>query len=806
MERNNIYSAAANLPDVSELKDRARILAALDMITTGLDCYEDTARYKFLRSGCPGNGGHVLRTMDYGDPWVEVHFHESVGTIVFGWGSEAQPDPDQYPEIEEIREEAIAQIPEGLRHCLWHGESETHGPGLCPGIPEDQPSVVAWRLPEDTEWQIFDFTFPEHLEIDDHDFVKEMLEDLTDFSAESLSYKFPEESQETSPEKVAAIEHIMAGRPLTEDIVRTLDPECSLAETAEAVAAIGTVEDRRIHCLWTIDDAVAAVPPEAREDWLSRLRPAARFRPRQDNDGPAVWRTGGFPELPDDVPWPVWQGYGELTHLATLDCALLPRELDIDLPEDGTLVFFIYTGDDGWIPGQLPQQYPSGPEGVDPRGGYKVIYFPASTAVSQRRPTCAPDLPDNGLDSTVLPAQEMVLNAVVPTWPHDDEVLRSFKGLDCLCNILYELNHQLGNFGRQIGGHPTWTQAPQFPDETKGAQYAEIETQDWQLLATFPCGEGGALYWLIHRDDLARRRFDKVVVRAGRPLSGVPANRQYLTNGFEKSPYQPVLDVLGPEMGEHWLSRTRPAFTFTAGEGDGPVIGQIHGRPSLPADMPWLEREGYGPMTHLATIDLAALPQGVLDFDLPEDGTLLFFRWSLNDAVIYEASNESDDEETYFISGRSTDAGAGCRVVYIPGSTGTAPRPTPQAEVGHHEDSRSLRLCGSFESYLSWDVTEAEYPLPSRDLEISLAQAFDDIHQGPVNQIGGHQNPVQGMSVENTALGDLRGPRAPQPGEDVMIMLAAIYDDHDDAHTYWYIRPDDLKQHRFDDIHYDHQR
>ncbi|RPK67782.1 hypothetical protein EES43_02595 [Streptomyces sp. ADI96-02] len=271
-----------------------------------------------------------------------------------------------------------------------------------------------------------------------------------------------------------------------------------------------------------------------------------------------------------------------------------------------------------------------------------------------------------------------------------------------------------------------------------------------------------------------------------------------MTNDLEKNLHQPVMDVLGPEMGEHWRSRTRPAFALTPREGDGPVVGHVHSEPSLPADMPWPEREGYGPMSHLATIDLAALPRGVLDFDLPEDGTLLFFRWSFADCA--------NHEDSYFISGHSTDRGAGCKVVYLPGSTETARRSAPQGDLGGFGVPGPLRLAGIFASRVCWDITEAEYPLLPEDRKRRLAGAFDEWEaEGFNTQIGGHPDPVQGPSVENAPRGDLRGPHGPQPGEEVMIMLATIYDANDDVHTYWFIRPEHLKQHRFDDVYYDYQ-
>jgi hypothetical protein len=70
---------------------------------------------------------------------------------------------------------------------------------------------------------------------------------------------------------------------------------------------------------------------------------------------------------------------------------------------------------------------------------------------------------------------------------------------------------------------------------------------------------------------------------------------------------------------EWWLRLARPCLYLSRDE-VGPVAGCFGGRPALPATVAWPEN-----MVHLATLDLAAIPPGATDLDLPADGTLLFF-------------------------------------------------------------------------------------------------------------------------------------------------------------------------------------
>ncbi|MGV9233910.1 DUF1963 domain-containing protein [Streptomyces nigra] len=86
------------------------------------------------------------------------------------------------------------------------------------------------------------------------------------------------------------------------------------------------------------------VPGPVGQELLAESRPCLHLVPIQDLTPdqqraarPAA-RTGGLPCLPDGVDWP--DGRDPL--ILTVDCAALPREaLDIELPQDGHLLFFV---------------------------------------------------------------------------------------------------------------------------------------------------------------------------------------------------------------------------------------------------------------------------------------------------------------------------------------------------------------------------------------------------------------------------------------------------------------------------------
>ncbi|MEO3976176.1 YwqG family protein [Streptomyces sp. CAU 1734] len=273
------------------------------------------------------------------------------------------------------------------------------------------------------------------------------------------------------------------------------------------------------------------------ERWLGLLRPAFRLEPAGDDaPGPPAGRLGGLPELPADVEWPVWEGHGPLSFVASLDCAAVPPgALDIPLPAGGTLLFFYFDGrlDDGeaLVLAELPESRP----------GSRVLHIPAGAAASAREaPAGLPPYP------VVLLAGRVELTAADPWHPgiqrafapaarpadRYDHPVCSEKFLDALWDFDGE------TAGHQIGGHAHPVRNPVELEiaeavleaagraagvaprgaHTDGRRVAE-EAEGWVLLAQFDSEDGadmmwgdcGALYWLIRPRDLAELRFDRAV-------------------------------------------------------------------------------------------------------------------------------------------------------------------------------------------------------------------------------------------------------------------------------------------------------
>lgn len=90
------------------------------------------------------------------------------------------------------------------------------------------------------------------------------------------------------------------------------------------------------------------------------------------------------------------------------------------------------------------------------------------------------------------------------------------------------------------------------------------------------------------------------------------------------------------------------------------------GEPCLPADVDWPTWEGHGPLSFIASINCGAISRARVHTILPGSGTLLFFYFD----------GQVDNGKTW-VHPRDPEIGSGSRVLYVPASTPTAPRPTP---------------------------------------------------------------------------------------------------------------------------------
>ncbi|KUO18725.1 hypothetical protein AQJ91_23790 [Streptomyces dysideae] len=270
--------------------------------------------------------------------------------------------------------------------------------------------------------------------------------------------------------------------------------------------------------------ALQHLSPEIAEKWVGLLRPGVRLEAAGGSDD-GVGRLGGLPSLPVDVEWPVWDGRGPLSFVASIDCGRLPTAaLDIDLPAAGTLLFFYFDGqlDDGEALVLA--------ENRESWAGARVLYVATDEEVAERgtparlKPYPAVPLAARVEMTATEPWHPSVRAAFAPGAPlgnRYDHPVCSQEFLDALWEFDDEVGHQ-------IGGHAHSVQNPVEIEIAEAVLDGEVpwddprlseEAGNWVLLTQFDSehaadmmwGDAGALYWLIRPEDLAERRFERAM-------------------------------------------------------------------------------------------------------------------------------------------------------------------------------------------------------------------------------------------------------------------------------------------------------
>ncbi|WEH43203.1 DUF1963 domain-containing protein [Streptomyces sp. AM 2-1-1] len=258
------------------------------------------------------------------------------------------------------------------------------------------------------------------------------------------------------------------------------------------------------------------IPADDVERWLGMARPCVTLT-RADEAGPVAGRFGGPLLLPAEIPDP---GH---PLVASVDLAALPAgATDLPLPPDGHLLFFA-----------LPD-----PDADHSMG--QVVHVPAGAATVRRDPDawnaarnaedealCAsyPEGPLRAVPDVSLPYHQFVL---LPG-EQDAEYLPGHPLCSDLVEVWEDTEESIAQAGPfRIGGYAD-EEAVEFDPVDIAAEAAAravaagrfegpvpADAADWVLLADWSSGrhvrgrEGSTVHWVIPREDLAARRFERV--------------------------------------------------------------------------------------------------------------------------------------------------------------------------------------------------------------------------------------------------------------------------------------------------------
>ncbi|MFH9468748.1 DUF1963 domain-containing protein [Streptomyces clavifer] len=258
------------------------------------------------------------------------------------------------------------------------------------------------------------------------------------------------------------------------------------------------------------------VPADDVERWLATSRPCATLTLSDDDTGPAVGRFGGPLLLPADTPDPAHP------FVASVDLAALPTgATDLPLPPDGRLLLFARL--EIWDRTSMGTviHVPAG-AAVTPRDRY--AWNPKNIAEDDRVFASYPKGPLLARTDVSLPHHQFVIppgeeEAVyLPGHPHCSELVEI--GEDTKALIAPSAQMQIGGYADEeaVEFDPVDVAASVAAQAVDAGHWdgpVSDDMADWVLLADWYAGnvkgrEGATVHWVIQREDLAARRFERV--------------------------------------------------------------------------------------------------------------------------------------------------------------------------------------------------------------------------------------------------------------------------------------------------------
>lgn len=218
--RVTVHDIARQLPDPTVLREHCRSLAVLEAVLSP----EWADRHHSFDDRWSAKEAMASMRNGAGDEYSIVF--SAAGAYICGFDHESPMSPyaadGPWPGV-------LDEVPEVFRPYVEE-------PAFCD--EQGMPVVTAclWRRTEDDSWRTGTIEFPEEPP-DDPDGSAYLFQMLVDRSPEA--FRRWAEDYYGVPVDPEAVRHVFASRPLTEAVVRALNPEIGLADLAEDLAGIG---------------------------------------------------------------------------------------------------------------------------------------------------------------------------------------------------------------------------------------------------------------------------------------------------------------------------------------------------------------------------------------------------------------------------------------------------------------------------------------------------------------------------------------------------------------------------------------
>ena len=212
------HEVALALPEIAVLATRSRILAVLDAILS------PDWEFRYFSFDSRWAPGEEMASMRNGSGDLYSIVFSAAGAFIRGFAHESTMSPvrggEWWPGL-------VDRVPEVFASCVAEAAFSRPGAGL-------EATVCIWRQAGDDRWHTGDIVLPDEDDPDGADWLFETLLDRT-----CASYlAFAEDYYETEIDKDAVAE-IFDQSPLTDELVRRLNPDLRLADLASDLAEIG---------------------------------------------------------------------------------------------------------------------------------------------------------------------------------------------------------------------------------------------------------------------------------------------------------------------------------------------------------------------------------------------------------------------------------------------------------------------------------------------------------------------------------------------------------------------------------------
>jgi hypothetical protein len=203
------------LPDVDRLRSLLQSMAMLDAI------FSPEWEFRYYSFNAHWGDGEQMGSMRNGCGDDFFALFNVAGCFLKGFAHEAPMSP-YARRPKEVWPGVLDSVPVEFAECLKE-----------PAFRMEDTTFCIWRRYSDESWQLGAVEFPADRDPDGSEFL------LSPLDGRPESYQTWAESYYERPVSLETVQQVYAHEPLTEGLVRRLDPEASLQELAPDIREIG---------------------------------------------------------------------------------------------------------------------------------------------------------------------------------------------------------------------------------------------------------------------------------------------------------------------------------------------------------------------------------------------------------------------------------------------------------------------------------------------------------------------------------------------------------------------------------------